>query len=155
MHGVLENKMHWLEMSKHEGTLIKTNNGNQTDGSGGGTDDSSSTTDDRPTSDHKSANSDDKSATADEKSVGDDKSAKMINNNNIYNRSGINTEEGTNGMINNDIPKIVGKLGQLESPNYFKQNGSICHTIAREYGTSHGPIDVNNKQKSKTNHNIN
>lgn len=145
--------MHWLELAKHEGIINKANNGNQTDGSGG-TDDSSSTTDERPTPDSKSACDDDKQTTADE-STNDDKSAKMINNNNIYNRSGINADESTNGIINNDIPKIVGKLGLLESPNYFKQNGSICHTIAREYGTSHGPIDVNNKQKTKTNHNIN
>lgn len=67
---------------------------------------------------------------------------KIINNNNIYSRPAINAEERSNGAIN-DIPKIVGKLGRLESHNYiqFKQNGSICDTITRDHATSDEAMD--------------
>lgn len=78
----------------------------------------------------------------------DKKPATMINNNSIYNRAsavGLNNpadaSESSNGITNNDIPKIVGKLGRLESHNYFKQNGSICDTIIRDYGTSDEVMD--------------
>lgn len=58
------------------------------------------------------------------------------NNNTIYRRKSINSDENSlsNNIGTNEIPKIVGKLGRLESNQYFslKQNGSICENAFRE-----------------------
>lgn len=64
------------------------------------------------------------------------------NNNNetdnlkIISRTNVNSEESTISVVSsnggiNEIPKIVGKLGRLETHNYlqFKQNGSICDNL--------------------------
>lgn len=71
-----------------------------------------------------------------------DAKATNINNNSIFNRSAIHNDETNNGSIS-EIPKIVGKLGRLESHNYFqfKQNGSICDALARDHSTEDEAMD--------------
>lgn len=61
-----------------------------------------------------------------------------LNNNNeldVSNRTSSNDDSNTicNG-INSEIPKIVGKLGRLSSPNFFqlKQNGLNCEYSTRD-----------------------
>lgn len=78
---------------------------------------------------------------ADENKQANNNNHSESNNNTIYRRTSLNTDESSigNPIGANEIPKIVGKLGRLESHNYFqfKQNGSICENQFREHTSRH------------------
>lgn len=110
MNGVLENKDHWLQMAQN------VQNRSSTCNTGTNTNDSITLV---------SANKNDN----------DDNN--LNNNNNIVNnnRSASLTNEDNiicNGT-NSEIPKIVGKIGRLSSPNIFppKQNGINCESFSQ------------------------
>lgn len=119
--GVRENKMNWLKLAQNVQNainLIET-----------------STTTTTTTTDSKDQRSSMPGDNEREKSVN-------INNNNPIDRrmssgnSGCADENNvSNNGIANDIPKIVGKLGRMDSNSYFqfKSNGIISETLTRDH----------------------
>lgn len=111
MDGVLNNKEHWLQQAQNVQNRSSSCNTEQ--------------------------NTNNESITlvsANNKNDNDDNT--FNNNNNIVNnnRSGSLTHEDNiicNGT-NSEIPKIVGKIGRLSSPNIFppKQNGINCESFS-------------------------
>lgn len=118
--GVRENKMQWLKLAQtvqNAMNLIETS--------------TTTTTTTTQSKDKKSAFPGDK---------------ERANNININNNNPVNQRRASgcadeivisnNGIIN-DIPKIVGKLGRLDSNSYFqfKSNGIISENLTRDHAT--------------------
>lgn len=120
--GVRENKMHWLKLSQNVQNAINLIETSTT----------TTTTTTSPSKELQSASPGDKERV----------SNVNINNNGPINQrahsgqSGCVEENNTtiNGAVN-DIPKIVGKLGRLDSNSYFqlKSNGMISENLTRDH----------------------
>ena len=118
MNGVLNNKDHWLQMAQnvqnrssscHAGS--NTNNDSMT----------MTTTTTLPASKDDNDDDEDNNLNNNNTIVNNNRSPSLTNDDNII----------CNGT-NNEIPKIVGKIGRLSSQNIFstKQNGVNCESFS-------------------------
>lgn len=117
--GVRENKMNWLKLAQNVQNainLIET-----------------STTTTTTTTDSK----DKRSSMPDDKQR--ENSVNINNNNPIDRRMSSDENNVSNNGTANDIPKIVGKLGRMDSNSYFqfKSNGIISETLTRDHTVAH------------------
>lgn len=77
------------------------------------------------------------------------------NNNNNCNEKGAQSDESSNGTIgNDDIPKVVGKLGRIDTNLFIKTNGAITGTFGYECGPSNGGIGTGRRSINNCNENI-
>lgn len=120
--GVRENKMHWLKLAQNVQNAINLIETSTT----------TTTTTTSASKDLQSTNSGDKERVSDVNTNNNDPIKQRISGG----QSGCVEENNTsiNGAVN-DIPKIVGKLGRLDSNNYFqlKSNGMISENLTRDH----------------------